>query len=163
MEERAERKSTVRRSSAPPEGNDEFAVCGFATAEDLVRQFVDGFYYGCEADDPVNAWAFKRDHLSHGVQLNTLFGSDIGHFDVHDMAGVLTEAHELLEFPLSFMPIRGEPKSLIQYVLAGIQSVGHAAFYVHEKNLGLGDRPIGALERTTAIDDSNTTGRFDGP
>ena len=62
-----------------------------------MRQFTDGFYFGCEADDPMNAWAFKRDHLPHGVQLNTLFGSDIGHFDVRDMAGVLTEAHELVD------------------------------------------------------------------
>jgi hypothetical protein len=62
-----------------------------------VRQFVDGFYFGCEADDPMNAWAFKRDHLPHGVQLKTLFGSDIGHFDVRDMAGVLPEAYELVE------------------------------------------------------------------
>ena len=97
MENRANRKTAVRRASAPPEGIDEFALCGFATAEDLVRQFTDGFYFGCEADDPMNAWAFKRDHLPHGVQLNTLFGSDIGHFDVRDMAGVLTEAHELVD------------------------------------------------------------------
>ena len=97
MEERAKRKSTVQRASEPPEGIDEFAACGFTSAEELVRQFVDGFYFGCEADDPMNAWAFARDHLPHGVQLNTLFGSDIGHFDVRDMAGVLTEAHELVD------------------------------------------------------------------
>ncbi len=97
METRAQRKSSVRRASAPAEGLDEFAVCGFATEENLVRQFVDGFYFGCEADDPMNAWAFKRDYLPHGVQLNTLFGSDVGHFDVRDMAGVLPEAYELVD------------------------------------------------------------------
>ena len=32
-----------------------------------------------------------------GVQLKTLFGSDIGHFDVQDMAGVLPEAYEMVE------------------------------------------------------------------
>ena len=63
----------------------------------MVKQFVESFYFGCEADDPMNAWAFKRNHLPHGVQIKTLFGSDIGHFDVPDMAGVLPEAHELVD------------------------------------------------------------------
>ena len=45
----------------------------------------------------MNAWAFKSDHLPHSVSLNTLFGSDIGHFDVPNMAGVLPEAYELVE------------------------------------------------------------------
>ena len=30
-------------------------------------------------------------------ELKTLFGSDVGHFDVQDMAGVLPEAYELVE------------------------------------------------------------------
>ena len=30
------------------------------TDNDIIRQFVDGFYFGCEADDPINAWAFKK-------------------------------------------------------------------------------------------------------
>ena len=79
------------------DGLDDFAACGFETEEKLIGQFVDQFYFGCEADDPINAWAFARNHLPHGVQLNTRFGSDIGHFDVRDMAGVLTEAHELVD------------------------------------------------------------------
>ncbi len=97
MEARASRKSVVARALTPAEGIDEFAACGFACKEDLVCQFTESFYFGCEADDPINAWAFKRDYLPHGVQLNTLFGSDIGHFDVRDMASVLTEAYELVE------------------------------------------------------------------
>jgi len=32
-----------------------------------------------------------------GAKLNTLFGSDIGHFDVPDMNEVLPEAYELVE------------------------------------------------------------------
>lgn len=97
MEARASRKSVMARALTPAEGIDEFAACGFACEEDLVRQFTESFYFGCEADDPINAWAFKRDYLPHGVQLNTLFGSDIGHFDVRDMASVLPEAYELVE------------------------------------------------------------------
>jgi predicted TIM-barrel fold metal-dependent hydrolase len=97
MQNRASRGTAISRSPAPPEGLDDFAHCGFETADDVVNQFVNGFYFGCEADDPMNAWAFKREHLPHGVQLKTLFGSDIGHFDVQDMAGVLPEAFELVE------------------------------------------------------------------
>ena len=98
MQARAERAApAVRRTLAPPEGIDEFTACGFASEDDIVRQFTQSFYFGCEADDPMNAWAFKREHLPHGVQLKTLFGSDIGHFDVQDMAGVLPEAYELLD------------------------------------------------------------------
>ncbi|MCH9672313.1 MAG: amidohydrolase family protein [Gammaproteobacteria bacterium] len=100
MESRSRKGSPLSRSPAPDEGIDEFAACGFEREEDVVSQFVDSFYFGCEADDPMNAWAFKREHLPHGVQLRTLFGSDIGHFDVQDMAGVLPEAYELVEHAL---------------------------------------------------------------
>ena len=94
MQRRAGRPAA---SGAPAEGLDDFAACRIADAADLARQFTENFYFGCEADDPINAWAFKRDHLPHGVTLNTLFGSDIGHFDVLDMADVLPEAHELVD------------------------------------------------------------------
>jgi hypothetical protein len=33
----------------------------------------------------------------YGASLNPMFGSDIGHFDVEDMRGVLEEAHELVD------------------------------------------------------------------
>jgi hypothetical protein len=97
MEERASKAAVITKIPAPAEGMDEFERCGFDTANDLVSQFVDGFYFGCEADDPMNAWAFKRDYLPDDVQLNTLFGSDIGHFDVQEMTDVLPEAYELVE------------------------------------------------------------------
>ena len=58
------------------------------------------FYFGCEADDPVNAWAFNRKANPMGARLNALFSSDIGHFDVPDMADVVPEAHELVEHGL---------------------------------------------------------------
>lgn len=50
-----------------------------------------------EADDPMNAWGFNRQVNPYGARLKTLFGSDIGHFDVPDMTEVLVEAHELLD------------------------------------------------------------------
>ena len=57
-------------------------------------------YFGCEADDPVNAWAFNRRSNPMGSRLNALFSSDIGHFDVPDMTEVVPEAYELVEHGL---------------------------------------------------------------
>jgi predicted TIM-barrel fold metal-dependent hydrolase len=76
---------------------DDFAACEIERPEDIRELFVKNFYFGCEADDPINAWAFNRRVNPYGARLNTLFGSDIGHFDVVDMAEVLVEAHELVD------------------------------------------------------------------
>ena len=97
MEARAGRAASPRSTGAPAEGLDDFAACDFRDETDLARQFTENFYFGCEADDPINAWAFKPEYLPHEATLNTLFGSDIGHFDVADMAGILPEAHELVD------------------------------------------------------------------
>ena len=45
----------------------------------------------------MNAWAFNTACNPFSAQLHALFGSDVGHFDVQDMAGVLHEAHELVD------------------------------------------------------------------
>ena len=87
----------ARRALAPQEGLDHFEACGFETEADVVRQFTGGLYFGCGADDPINAWAFRQDHLPYGVQLKVLFGTDIDHFDVPDMTAVLPEAYELVD------------------------------------------------------------------
>ena len=76
---------------------DDYAACKITKKRDLRDLFVDSFYFGCEADDPVNAWAFKENHNPYGARINALFGSDIGHFDVPDMTGVVPEVYELLE------------------------------------------------------------------
>jgi predicted TIM-barrel fold metal-dependent hydrolase len=76
---------------------DDFAACGISRAEDIRELFATNFYFGCEADDPMNAWAFNRKTNPYGARLNTLLGSDIGHFDVVDMKQVLLEAHELVD------------------------------------------------------------------
>ena len=52
------------------------------SGEELRRHFAERFYFGCEADDPMTAWAFDR-HGHH--RLNPIFSSDVGHFDVLDM------------------------------------------------------------------------------
>lgn len=41
--------------------------------------------------------AFDRRLNPYGAQLNAMLGSDIGHFDVHDLREVLEEAYEPVE------------------------------------------------------------------
>ena len=76
---------------------DDYAACAIDSAEDFTTLFVEPFYFGCEADDSNNAWAFNRACNPNHAEIKTLFGSDIGHFDVQDMSQVLTEAYELVE------------------------------------------------------------------
>jgi hypothetical protein len=76
---------------------DDYAACKIERKEDWRDLFVTPFYFGCEADDRVNAWAFTRQANPFGARLNAIFGSDIGHFDVPDMLEVLPEAYELIE------------------------------------------------------------------
>jgi hypothetical protein len=76
---------------------DDFSACALTDADDIRRLFVESFSFGCEADDPTNAWAFNRAALPFHTPLRATFGSDIGHFDVPDMAAVLPEAYELVE------------------------------------------------------------------
>jgi predicted TIM-barrel fold metal-dependent hydrolase len=76
---------------------DDYAACKISRPEDIRDLFVNNFYFGCEADDPANAYAFNRKANPYGAKLNVLFGSDIGHFDVQDMKDVVPEAYELVE------------------------------------------------------------------
>jgi hypothetical protein len=79
---------------------DDYFRCKIDKREDIRDLFVPRFYFGCEADDPVNAWAFNEKANPMGARLNALFSSDIGHFDVPDMAEVVPEAYELVEHGL---------------------------------------------------------------
>jgi predicted TIM-barrel fold metal-dependent hydrolase len=76
---------------------DDFEAVPVDSAEELRRHFAERFYFGCEADDPLTAWAFDR-HGNH--RLRPIFSSDVGHFDVVDMSEVLEEAWELVEHGL---------------------------------------------------------------
>jgi predicted TIM-barrel fold metal-dependent hydrolase len=79
---------------------DDYFRCRIAKKEDIRDLFVSRFYFGCEADDPVNAWAFNRQANPLRARLNAIFSSDIGHFDVPDMTDVVPEAYELCEHGL---------------------------------------------------------------
>jgi len=76
---------------------DDYAACGIERPEDLRDLFARNFYFGCEADDPINAWGFNIQVNPYRARIKPLFGSDIGHFDVPDMQEVLVEAHELVD------------------------------------------------------------------
>jgi predicted TIM-barrel fold metal-dependent hydrolase len=76
---------------------DDYAACRLERPEDWRELFVAPFFFGCEADDRLNAWAFDRRVNALGARLNAILGSDIGHFDVPDMRDVLPGAFELVE------------------------------------------------------------------
>ena len=76
---------------------DDYAACEIGSKADFAKLFVEPFYFGCEADDANNVLAFNRKSNPLNAEIKTLFGSDIGHFDVQDMLGVLPEAYELVE------------------------------------------------------------------
>src|SRR5207247_9964079 len=73
------------------ENLDDYSRCEITRKEDIRDLFVPRFYFGCEADDPINAWAFNRKANPMNARLNALFSSDIGHMDVPDMTKVLPE------------------------------------------------------------------------
>ncbi|MGE0387416.1 MAG: amidohydrolase family protein [Gammaproteobacteria bacterium] len=80
---------------------DDFAESGINAGKDIVDMFTRQFYFGCEADDALNAVAFNRKLLPHGIQLNAMFASDVGHFDVPDMREVVPEAWEMVDHGLA--------------------------------------------------------------
>jgi hypothetical protein len=80
-----------------PEELDDWRACGIATKRDIADLFVPRFFFGCEGDDRLAAAAFDTDLNPFGAKLQAMFGSDLGHFDVEDMRGVVEEAHELVD------------------------------------------------------------------
>ena len=75
---------------------DDFSACKITRKQDWIDLYVKPFYFGCEADDRANAWAFSKNNPFES-KLHALYSSDIGHFDVIDMRDPLPEAYELLE------------------------------------------------------------------
>ncbi len=79
---------------------DEFAQSGVRSPEDIRDVFTTSFYFGCEGDDPLNALAWQAMGTSFDAKLKSLYGSDIGHWDVPDMRECAEEAYELVEHGL---------------------------------------------------------------
>jgi predicted TIM-barrel fold metal-dependent hydrolase len=79
-----------------PENYDDFQHLGLTRKEDIAALF-GNFFFGCEADDKINAWAFATDVNRFGMTLKAFFGSDIGHMDAPDFTRVVEETYELVE------------------------------------------------------------------
>jgi predicted TIM-barrel fold metal-dependent hydrolase len=76
---------------------DDFRFCAIEKEEDVRDLFVNSFYFGCEADDRMNAVGFNAKLNHFGVKLKALYSSDIGHWDVPNIRYVVPEAWELVE------------------------------------------------------------------
>jgi predicted TIM-barrel fold metal-dependent hydrolase len=75
---------------------DDYVACQIDKKQDWIDLFATPYYFGCEADDRMNATAFGK-AMPFGARINAIFSSDIGHFDVPDMLMPLPEAFELVE------------------------------------------------------------------
>ena len=91
-----ERLAELSISDELEEMIDEWSAIGIDRGEDIRDRFVPNFYFGCEADDPMNALAFDSRLNGYGAKLQAIFSSDVGHWDVPDIREVLEEAHELV-------------------------------------------------------------------
>ena len=87
----------ISRAPVETQDVDEFAAAGIKNKEDFLDRLVPNFFFGCEADDRMNATAFDTRVLPGGRKLGAIFSSDFGHWDVPDMSQVLAEAYELVE------------------------------------------------------------------
>jgi len=85
------------RPAARPAQLDDFVRAEITTVSDFIDLFASRFYFGCEADDPLVAWAFNERINPLGARLRPIFGSDISHWDVPDMTEPVPEAHDLID------------------------------------------------------------------
>jgi predicted TIM-barrel fold metal-dependent hydrolase len=91
------RSPRLARPTEPEDLLDEWARCDIESAEDIATLFVEPFYFGCEADDPMTSLAFNTALNPFGAELKAMMGSDIAHWDLPDMTEVVEEAYELVD------------------------------------------------------------------
>ena len=82
---------------AAPDITNDFHRSGVEKTEDIEDLFIPHFYFGCEADDPMNATGFNTTANPFGAQVRSVYSSDIGHWDVPDMTEVTEEAYQMVE------------------------------------------------------------------
>ncbi len=75
---------------------DEWSHTGVREEHDFARIF-SNFYFGCEADDLSVHRALDARANPMRARLQPIFSSDIGHWDVPDISGVLLESHRLVD------------------------------------------------------------------
>ncbi len=90
-------RSHFAKPAARPAELDEFSRAVIGKVEDIRDLFVPNFYFGCEADDPLVAWAFADKVNPMGAKMKAMIGSDISHWDVVDMTEPVEEAWEMVE------------------------------------------------------------------
>ena len=94
----AAQRSKAGSADAANRGDlDEWAACKIESVDDIRDLFVPNFFFGCEADDRMTAWAFNQKLNPLGARLNAIFSSDIGHWDVQDARDVLVDAYSLVD------------------------------------------------------------------
>ena len=84
-------------TSHHPDEIDDYRDAQIEEPEQLAAIFATQFFFGCEADDRTNPWAFAENVNPFRVRLNAMLASDVGHWDVTDVREVLGEAYELVE------------------------------------------------------------------
>ena len=78
----------------------DFALSGVDGPADIRDQFCNGFFWGCEGDDPLVAVSFDPRVNPLGATVPAFVGSDIGHWDVPNFEHPLREAYEQIEHGL---------------------------------------------------------------
>ena len=76
---------------------DEFAAMQVTSPSDIVEQFTNCFYFGCEADDPLASLGFDQDRIPDRGIVKAMLTLDLGHWDVADMSLALVEAYEQID------------------------------------------------------------------
>lgn len=89
-----ERDLTLKEMADRDANLNDFPFLKIDNIDDVYRLFSENFYFGCEADDPMNALAFDK---KYSKALKPVLGSDIGHWDVVDPMEVMPEAWEMVE------------------------------------------------------------------
>jgi predicted TIM-barrel fold metal-dependent hydrolase len=97
LHNRDERSHLLWGAHEDPADLDEWVHCHIERKEDIRDLFVPRFYFGCEGDDRVTAWAFDAKRNPLGSRLNAIYSSDLGHWDLPDMREAAAEAYELVE------------------------------------------------------------------
>jgi hypothetical protein len=87
----------LRKLGGPaPENRDEWRHLKLERAEDLRDLFVRSFFFGVEAEDRSLAFGFSPAN-AFGSRLQSIFSSDMGHWDVEDISEVVPAAFGLVE------------------------------------------------------------------
>ena len=84
-------------SPLDPGEQDEFALAGVKSPEDVRDRFLNHFYFGTESDDTRVAHAFNRKANPYGVRIKAFLGSDSGHWDVPDITAVTANSYSFVE------------------------------------------------------------------